>query len=246
MKQEILDLVKKFEKIRKLGYIKAINNYTSGGGLTLEKLLNANAGNLCYPDLNGIELKTINKFWKKNINLFCDTPFFPNIRYESSVKILVKKYGYHNKNYKKVFNGKINAKSLTQVGLLYYFRLKVLRKKEIIILQIFDLGKNLINEEIYWEFSVLKNKLETKLKYLALIYLEKKYINSVQYCKYTRMNLYILKDFNTFINLIEEGLIEVTFSTGYFKGEKNFEKFHDHGTKFTINEKDINKLFTKI
>ena len=109
MKQEIAKLKEEFIKIQKMEYIKAVNNYSSGGGLTLEKLLNATAGNLCYPDLNGIELKTINQYWKKNINLFCDTPLCNYNKYESSMKLLTKRYGYPNKKHQKVFNGKINS-----------------------------------------------------------------------------------------------------------------------------------------
>lgn len=241
MNESIKKLKKDFIEIKQLGYIKSINNFSNGGGITLEKLLNANAGNLCYPDLNGIELKTINQYWKKNINLFCDKPLNKSL---SAIKYLTSKYGYPDKkfNSKKILNVKVNSKYLTQVGLLYYFKLQIDKTNKIIKLQIFNLQKKLMNDEIYWNFDSLQKKLEIKLKYLALIYLEKKYVKGTQYCKYNKLIIYKLKDFNIFIELIEQGIIEITISTGYTKNRK----FHDHGTKFTINEKNIKRLFTRI
>ena len=114
------------------------------------------------------------------------------------------------------------------------------------MLQIFDLELNLINEEIHWDFCFIRKKLETKLNYLALIYLEKKFIKGTQYCKYNKLKIFKLKNFDTFIEMIEKGIVEINFCTGYFKTGKREGDFHDHGTKFTINEKNIKKLFTQL
>ena len=245
MKNEIQLLKQKFDEIKNMGYIKSISNYSSGGGMTLEKLLNIRPNNLCYPDYNGIELKTINQYWEKNINLFCDTPTSTHI---TTIKWITDMFGYPDKSYRNynIFNGRIDTKNYTKVGSNYFFRINVERKEKKIILEIYDSKMHLINNEIYWDFIFLKSKLETKLKLLAVIYLEKKYLNKIQYCKYNKIKFYKLKNFDTFIKLIEEGIIKINICTGYNKSKKNKGKFHDHGTKFYINEKNLYRLFNRI
>ena len=245
MNKEINTLLNNFEYIKKMDFIKAINNYSNGGGLTLEYLFGIKANNRCYPDLNGIELKTINQYWEKDINLFSDTPISNQ---KSTVKWITEKYGYISKIYKnkKIFNGKISTNTLVKIGLNYFFKIRIDKKDKKIYMEIYDNKKNLINCSIYWSFENLKKKLEKKLSFLALIYLEKKYIKNIQYCKYTKIKIFKLKDFKTFIYLIEQGIIKISFSTSYIKKGKKEGSFHDHGTKFFINEKNIYLLFNEI
>ena len=57
------------------------------------------------------------------------------------------------------------------------------------------------------------------------------------------MKIYKLKDFETFINLIESGIIRISIKLSIFKEGPKKGKIHDHGTSFGIQEKDIDKLF---
>ena len=60
------------------------------------------------------------------------------------------------------------------------------------------------------------------------------------------MKLYKLKDFDTFIDLLNKGIIRVSIKIGVFRDEKRFGKIHDHGTSFGIQEQNLNKLYDLI
>ena len=52
------ELIEKFKKINKEGYIRGINNnLTNSCGLTFEKLLGKNADSMFLPDYKDIEIK---------------------------------------------------------------------------------------------------------------------------------------------------------------------------------------------
>jgi len=243
MKNEIDNLVIQFKNIKNLGFIQSINNYTNGGGLTLEYLLGIKANNKCLPDLNGIELKTINQYWEKNINLFSYTP---KSNYKYTTKWITENFGYINRKQQKNFNGKVCATKLSKIGIKYFFKLEINEIQKKIYMEIYDSKKNLIKKDIYWDYKVLKKKLERKLTILALIYLEKKYIKKKQYCKYNSIKIYKLKNFETFITLLKKGIIKINFSTSYMNYREKKVIFRDHGTKFFINERHIHMLFNEI
>ena len=57
---------------------------------------------------------------------------------------------------------------------------------------------------------------------------------------------YKLRDFQTFIKLIEEGIIEVQFKIGIHREEQNLGKTYDRGTDFSIKYDDISNLYKRI
>ena len=60
------------------------------------------------------------------------------------------------------------------------------------------------------------------------------------------MKIYKLKDFETFINLIEKGIIRISLKIGVFRTGKRVGKIHDHGTSFCIEENNLDKLYDLI
>ena len=96
-----------------MGYVKAINNYNSGIGLTFENLLGKKVDDFPLPDFqNEIEIKTKLAFSTKPIHLFKLTPdgteFF-------EMKRIVSKYGYY-KMMSKVLSGSVFANKKTKIG----------------------------------------------------------------------------------------------------------------------------------
>jgi len=243
MEENINNLIKKFNALKCKGFIEGINKNKNSGGIILEKLFNCGADDLCFPDFEGIELKAIRDYDDAQIELLNDTPSGP---YINTTQWLTNKYGYPDKTWreKKAFKGDVNCISLKKIGLFYSYKLRVDKRK--LILEIYNFNGKKINEDLYWDFEWLKKKLETKLKYFALINTTRIYSKGKYYYNYNNIKIYKLKDFNIFIELLKKGIITITFKNGYYKSGKYKGKFHDHGTSFRIHKNDLNKLFDLI
>lgn len=243
MNDQINKLKSEFKKIKNMGYIKCECNGLGGVGTTLEKLLKINTGNFEIPDFYDIELKTRTKNSTHAITLFSCVPDGP-LMFEN--KRLKDCYGYPDKVLKKckVLNGSVFGNKKNNIGFKYTFKLKVDRKTEKIYLEIYDIFDCKIEDNVFWHFDTLKTKLYRKLKTLALINANKNNKNNNTYFKYYKMKIYSLKNFNIFLNLIENGIISVSFKLSVYRKGKNIGELYDHGTSFNIHENDLDKLFT--
>lgn len=223
-------------------WIESVNKGNGSCGLTLEKILNIQKNNFEVPDYCGIELKT--KYSKKEskITLFHATPD----SYLFEIKRLVNTYGYinPNENFKR-FAIKLNTKRIKRMG-EYIFTIKVNKIKKSIILKIYNTNFDLIDENISWSFDLLKSKLERKLSYLAFFHADRYYELQKVYFKYKDVCFFKLKSFDDFIDLINKGYIDITFSISCYVGNYRTGMIYDHGTSFSINEVDLNKLFIPI
>ena len=238
----IENLKRNFEKIKKEGWIKSIRKDFGGIGATFEKLLNIEENSLEIPDYGNIEIKTKRAYSRSYTNLFNCTPTGPHYH---EVERLKDTFGYPDKVLKeyKILNTSVYATETTKVGLNYYFRLKIDKRKEKIYLLIFDNKGILIEDIVYWDFDTLKEKLFRKLKILALVEALVKRRNKEEYFKYYDMKIYKLKDFDTFVSLLETGIIRINFKLSIFKIGNKFGQIHDHGTSFNIKAQDLNKLY---
>lgn len=246
MKEEIILFIKKFNSIRALGFVKAINNDNSGIGLTFEKLIGKESDNFPLPDFyNLLEIKTKLIYSKTPVHLFKLTPN-GNSFIES--KRIYEKYGYyrtHDKEFK-VFNGTVYANKIIKIGYNYYFSLDVNYIEKKVKLLVYNSQMKMIDCTSYWDFDSLENALNRKLNYLALVFVCKKINNHEIYYKYIKYDIYKLSDFSTFLNLLSKGTIGITFSIDVYKNENRFGQIHDHGTTFNISKNDIEKLFIRI
>ena len=86
-------------------------------------------------------------------------------------------------------------------------------------------------------------KLERKLSVLALIKAWPNMINGIEYFKYYKMNIYILRGFNSFVNAISEGKIRITFKISSYNDEKRYGMVDSHGVSFAIREDDLLDIF---
>ena len=212
-------------------------------GITLEAILGKERENFELPDYQGIEIKTKYSTKESYITLFTAVPD----SYLFEIKRIVSEYGYPDNNYPefKVFNLSLYGNRKKKLN-NNYFSIYVDRKNEKVVLRVYDLKHNIIDELTTWSFEMLKEKLERKLKYLAIIYAVRRLEHNISYYKYTKINCYELKDFEQFLLLLENGMIRITFRIGIYKSGKRFGQIYDHGTSFSIDECDINRLFDKI
>ena len=68
-------------------------------------------------------------------------------------------------------------------------------------------------------------------------------IFSQGYYYYHDIAFYKLKDFDTFISLVDKGIVEITFKIGTHKSGSRIGKVYDHGTDFSIKVKDLELLY---
>lgn len=242
MKDNFLTLKKEFEKIKNRGWIEEKRKYKGAAGYTFETLLKKEEDDLPIPDYNSIEIKTINKNTKTNLHLFNLTP---DGDYLYPIKRILDELGLPEKNNQegKFFYRSFNA--ITETEMAYGKKGKLYVNYALEKIELYVINNNLkdINIGISWSFDYLKERLELKLKYLAIVMVSSCIIVGLGYYKYDSISFYKLKNFETFIKLIEEGIIEITFKIGTHKSGSKKGKPYDHGTDFSINIKDIEKLF---
>lgn len=245
MENDAKTLKENFEKIRQMGWIKYDGTNYGMIGITFEKLLGLSTNEFEIPDFGEIEIKTKSKSKFDYVSLFNCVPTGPHFHEIERIKNL---YGYPDKQLKefKVFNGDVVCNKLGKIGIHFYFILNMHRDERKIKLCVFDKNLNKIEETTFWDFDILEEKLNRKLKYLALVKSEKRINNGSLFFRYNSIIFYKLKSFDVFTTLLEQGIIKITFKISVFKSGKRLGQIHDRGTAFSISEQNIEKLFDLI
>lgn len=245
LKESMLELQRKFEKIRNTGYVKAVSKGYGSIGETFERLIGKEKSDFAIPDYKGIEIKTTRAYSKSNINLFCAVPDGEDL---FEIDRIRETYGYPDKTIReaKVVFCIVYGNIPCPIGAKYYFKLDVDWKEEKVYLAIYNKNFKLIERKVYWSFKLLEEKLYTKMKVLMLVEAWTNTINNETYYKYYKMNYYLLKDFNTFIKLIEEGYISLTFRISVHKEKAHYGLPHNHGLSFGIKKENLSKLYDLI
>ena len=235
-------LINKFNDIKSMGWVPSTKKGTAGIGLTFEHLIGVNENEFEIPDFNGIELKTKRNKSNSYTTLFNATP---DGQHFHEVERLRTMYGYPHSKAKeyKVLNVSTFANQLNNMEIKYYSKVKVDYDKQKLFFLIYDRNRNLIEDEVFWYFDTLKEKLLRKLSVLAFINADTKTVDNIEYFKYNKMTIYLLKDFDTFLSLLEQGIIRVTFKINVYLNGPKKGQICDHGTGFDIQEKDLLKLF---
>ena len=86
------------------------------------------------------------------------------------------------------------------------------------------------------------DKLYSKMKILAYIEADSKYINNCEYFMYNEIIFYRLKGFDTFIDLLDKGIININFKVGGYIDEK-LSLIDSHGVSFCIKSTNLNLLY---
>ncbi len=236
-----VELLAKFMSISSKGWIESARKNNTGIGKTFEDLLDKLEDNLADPDYKGIEVKTHRSKSESYTTLFTASPDGPA---KSENTRLREMYGHKDaESGLNILHSSIFANRKTNYCNIYKFQLEVNRSDKKIYLKIFDINDNLIEKITYWDFESLKSKLNRKLKVLAYITSKNKIEDGKEYFLYEECKLYKFKDFEKFLELLENGTIMLDIRIGVYKSGTNFGKTHDHGTGFRIKEVDITKLY---
>lgn len=244
MKENISDLKIKFNKIKQMGWIPAVSHGNGNVGITFETILGKERENFPIADYNGIEIKTsIKENGRPYVTLFNCAP---DGKYVFETQLLKDKYGIRDNTFKmyKNFYARISADKLRRIN-DHYMKLKINFEKEKILLVVYDLHFNKVEEECFWDFATIKEKYNKKITYLAYINAEKRFTHNEVHFRYIDINFYKIKNFEHFLKLLSLGKIKVCFKVGFYKNQKKFGKTYDHGTGFEIRKEDILKLYQK-
>ena len=243
MKENILELKRKFDLISKKGYIKGIYNNPNASGRTFEEELGLPMNKECEPDYKGIiEIKTRRTYSKSPITLFSAVP---DRNDNLEINRITNTYGYpykKDRRYKCLY-ADIYGNKLNFAGVKYQYKLDIDRKEKKIYLCVYDFNDYLIERKVYWSFALLKERLLNKLKVMALVHVWPNKIDGWNYFKYYKMDFYVLKSFNKFIKLIENGTIKLQLKIGVRTDKDNYGTVYNHGCSFKISEEDLQELF---
>lgn len=243
--EEIITLRKKFEEIKEIGWYESKYKGTGAAGNTFERLLGKSNDSYCYPDYMGIEIKTKLINSKYEISLFTCSP---NMSNKFNYISIINKFGYPSRKNErmKIFNLEVDAVNYYRQGYLKKFKLIISDSEEKVFLKYINQQSKEVDTSLYWNYSALKRCLDIKLSVLAIVLVDRIYIKGKEYFYYNNLSFYRYRGFDSFIQLLKEGVIKVKFHYGLFATENNCGKIHNHGVSYVINENDIIKLFDKI
>ena len=171
----------------------------------------------------------------------------PDGDYLFPIKRVYDEFGYEmtNKPNQKCFYGSfgavpkyINRNTLFQLAVNY-------DDQAVKIIAISKTGE-IKDINVSWSFDLLKKKLETKIKYLSLVKADTHFRIDLQYFYYYQITFYMYRGFETFLKLIEDNTIKVTFMLGCYTSGPKKGTMNSHGVRFEIAESDLEKLFTKV
>lgn len=244
MQEDIKLLKKEFKRIKDMGLVKSLRKGYGGIGYTFETLLNKEEDQECKPDFGSIELKCKLGYSNAPIKLFTCAP---KRKGNSAINYIFDNYSYYRENDNdetKIFCRSVFSKwSYNKDG--YEFKLKVDYLSYEVIMQAFNNGEYL-EDVCVWDFKNLETKLKQKLSTLAIIYGYDYTYSGIKYYKYVKMELYKLRGFFEFLQLIANDKISITFYLKSTKDSDGNDIVDNHGVMFRIKKEYIPELFYRI
>lgn len=237
-------IIKEFNRIKDLGYIKSRRNSSTGIGKTFEDYLGVTENNDKLPDFAGFEVKSQRTLTSSFLTLFTKSPTGP----KGANTYLRDTYGEEYKEYvglKKIHTSIFSDRFNTYRN-QYAFKIKNESEKDRIILVIKSLStQQVIDDKIYWSYEALEKALIQKLQALFYVTAKTRREKGIEYFHYNKAKIFLQPNFNNFLSLIDEGKLMIDIRIGSYKSGKKKGKTHDHGTGFRIKPADLNCLYTE-
>jgi len=214
------ELIRRLREIKEQGWIKTHRKGNTGIGKTLEDLLGIKENNIPGPNAAMIELKATRKNASSMITLFTKSPL-P----KGANTILLERYGYESPrgNKRKELHITISAKEFNNIKGGPGLKIDIKGSRVNII--------NIDNEVLgYWERETLRDSFERKLPKLLFVRADARGSNSNEEFWFNEAWLLSGFDFNSFVQVLEEGIILIDIRIGQYPNGR----LHDHGTAFRI------------
>tara|TARA_B100001741_G_C16490574_1_gene569463 strand:+ start:96 stop:878 length:783 start_codon:yes stop_codon:yes gene_type:complete len=234
--------IDKFKKIKSIGWHEntKTQNGHGGHGNTLESAFGVVENNKVEPDWKNFEIKSL-KEKPEPISLTSTVPSYP----EGADKYLWETYGEVKEDGYRRFYATLRAteEATKQYGnpwSLHYnkrfMKMRISKTDQRVYLIVQDLDNKEINELIYWEFDLLKNKFK---KINDIIFAtktgERKNSLGKKEFKWEYANIFWGFNFESFLNEMYHGNIVFDFRCGVYKPSG---KIHDRGNAFRLKPKD--------
>ena len=245
MKNSFIELNKKFLKIKEQGWIECKHKGDGSAGRLFEELIGNPENSFEIPDFKGIEIKTKYSKIEKFTTLFS---YRPEGKYILESQRIKDTFGYPDKDFPSynVLNACIYCNRFTHVNENYLFFPTIDKQKKKIILNIFDINLNLVENDINWDFDIIEEKVNRKIKYLAFINADRKYEFGKVFYKFNNISFYKFKGIDSFLKQFEKGNIRITFKLNIYKHGIKKGQIHDHGTSFDLRNTEINSVYELI
>lgn len=240
MNDIFLEIVYKFNFIKRKGYIKSIYNDCGAAGKMFETLLDKKLDNKRLPDFNSIEIKTITNSSRYPVTLFSCLPVKEGYTSSETIKYLLNNYGYNKEDNCKCLMINIKDGKIKYCKNGFGFMIKVSHKWKKIYLCIFYKNK-IFDTSIHWNFEEIYNIFDIKLKRLVCIKYAQNITHSDKLFYYYRINCYVLKSFDDVLLAIKNGIITINLNFSVSNGIIKY-----HGINFVIYENDLSFIYNKI
>lgn len=209
--------------------------HDTGIGKTFEDLLGKKEDNFSLPDLGEIEVKTQRTDTSSLITLFTKSP-------NGGIKNLL------NEIRRETFHATLTVNVPYPLADNMYLLMSANNPLSCSLM----LGNDFSNFDnalplitLNWDIDSLKKGF-SKIRSVAYIRANRKYIDGVEHFKYTELSLLYGVSFEKFLRCINNGTIKIDFRIGQYKSGKRIGMIHDHGTGFRISKKNLPKLYEKV
>lgn len=214
------DIIKRLKEIKEMGWIKTHRSGPTGVGKTLEDLLGIEENNIPGPNATMIELKAARKGSPNMLTLFTKSP-----EPRGANSCLLERFGYPSskKEGTKRLETTVNAKDYNRIKGKIGFKIDIQKDR----VNLIDINKEILG---YWDKETLKNSFEKKLPKLLYVKAEARGKGKDEEFWYNEAWLLSGFDFESFIQLLREGVILVDIRIGQYPDGRP----HDHGTGFRV------------
>ena len=245
MEDKILDGFRRdFLSIKSKGFVESHRTHNTGIGQTFEDLLGIVENNNSLADYKGLlEIKSSRELSESMITLFTKSPTFPkNIN-----STLREKYGQSDSKADgmKTLHTTLSSSKFNTFVNKFGFKLSIYEEKNRMLLLIMNLATGKLEDiEVYYDFSILKEIVEKKCKYIAYIKAETKNQDGKEFFSFKNAVLLSGLTFEKFIQCVKEGIILYDIRIGVYRSGKDKGKTHDHGSGFRVLKNNLDRVFS--
>lgn len=232
MIETLEDFIRKYEKIKAMGWIKTYRAGPTGVGKTLEDLMGIPENNRDEPDFGEYELKSCRIDSPSMLTMFTKAP-----QPRKANTYLRLKYGYSSDAYtndEKVLHSTLTAARFVPISTTGH-QLKVVCDPQKI-----SIASELGVENVFWDRETLRKAFEKKYKN-KFVYAKAQSRGTGSKEEFYFCEAYEVSgfDYDAMVALLEQGKIFVDLRIGQYPNGKT----HDHGTGFRIREVNQPELF---